>query len=163
MSFSRYKLNIWDVGGQKSFRAFWQNYFESTDGLVYVVDSADRRRLLDSRNELRTLLDDERLDCASLLIFANKQDLPGCIKCDDIEEILELKSIKTHAWKIFSCSAFSGDNLEDGISWLVDDIATRIYNDPGADCHLLLQSSQDTNHDHTSSESSSLPSTSTTS
>lgn len=128
--FVRYKLNIWDVGGQKSFRAFWQNYFESTDGLVYVVDSADKRRLLDSRNELKTLLSDERLDCVSLLIFANKQDLPGALKCDDIQDILELKSIKSHAWKIFSCSAFSGDNLEEGINWLVNDIATRIFDDP---------------------------------
>ena len=27
-----YTLNFWDVGGQKSIRAYWRNYFESTDG-----------------------------------------------------------------------------------------------------------------------------------
>lgn len=55
----RYKLNIWDVGGQKSLRSYWRNYFESTDGLVWVVDSADRLRLEDCRQELSTLLLEE--------------------------------------------------------------------------------------------------------
>ena len=27
-----YKLNIWDVGGQQTIRAYWRNYFEKTDG-----------------------------------------------------------------------------------------------------------------------------------
>lgn len=55
----RYKLNIWDVGGQKSLRSYWRNYFESTDGLVWVVDSADRLRLEDCRQELSALLLEE--------------------------------------------------------------------------------------------------------
>lgn len=55
----RYKLNFWDVGGQKSLRSYWRNYFESTDGLVWVVDSADRRRLEDCRKELHALLVEE--------------------------------------------------------------------------------------------------------
>ena len=43
----RYQLNIWDVGGQKTLRSYWRNYFEATDGLVWVVDSADVSRLRD--------------------------------------------------------------------------------------------------------------------
>ena len=31
-----YKLNLWDVGGQKSLRSYWRNYFEETDGLIWV-------------------------------------------------------------------------------------------------------------------------------
>ena len=54
-----YKLNIWDVGGQKSLRSYWRNYFESTDGLVWVVDSADKRRLGDCKAELHSLLVEE--------------------------------------------------------------------------------------------------------
>ena len=38
-------LNVWDIGGQKAIRAYWPNYFEGTDGLVYVVDSSDEQRL----------------------------------------------------------------------------------------------------------------------
>lgn len=54
-----FKLNIWDIGGQKSIRSYWRNYFESTDGLVWVVDSADVRRLEDCKAELHALLQEE--------------------------------------------------------------------------------------------------------
>lgn len=54
-----YKLNIWDVGGQKSIRSYWRNYFEQTDALVWVVDSADRLRVDDCRQELAQLLQEE--------------------------------------------------------------------------------------------------------
>uniref|UniRef100_A0A5F9CZC3 ADP ribosylation factor like GTPase 2 n=1 Tax=Oryctolagus cuniculus TaxID=9986 RepID=A0A5F9CZC3_RABIT len=37
-----FKLNIWDVGGQKSLRSYWRNYFESTDGLIWVETGSDR-------------------------------------------------------------------------------------------------------------------------
>lgn len=46
MSFKGYRLNIWDVGGQRSLRAYWRNYYERTDGLVWVVDSADKFRFV---------------------------------------------------------------------------------------------------------------------
>lgn len=36
LEYNRYMLNIWDVGGQKSIRPFWRNYFEQTDGIVWV-------------------------------------------------------------------------------------------------------------------------------
>ena len=33
-------IQVWDVGGQKTLRTYWSNYFDNTDGLVYVIDSA---------------------------------------------------------------------------------------------------------------------------
>ena len=60
-----YKLNIWDVGGQKSLRSYWKNYFESTDALIWVVDSADRERLNLCKEELNNLLVEERLTGAT--------------------------------------------------------------------------------------------------
>ncbi len=43
LEYNGFFLNIWDVGGQQTIRTYWRNYFESTDGLIWVVDSADRR------------------------------------------------------------------------------------------------------------------------
>ena len=72
----RFKLNVWDVGGQKSLRSYWRNYFESTDGLIWVVDSADRRRLLDCKQELSALLVEE-VSCNLIqeLIVSNQSHL----------------------------------------------------------------------------------------
>ncbi|XP_011797933.1 ADP-ribosylation factor-like protein 2 isoform X4 [Macaca mulatta] len=95
-----FKLNIWDVGGQKSLRSYWRNYFESTDGLIWVVDSADHQRMQDCQRELQSLL---------------------------VEEALELDSIRSHHWCIQGCSAVTGENLLPGIDWLLDDISSRIF------------------------------------
>ncbi|KAI8908158.1 ADP-ribosylation factor family-domain-containing protein [Powellomyces hirtus] len=128
LAYNGYKLNIWDVGGQKSIRSYWRNYFEQTDGLVWVVDSADRPdRYADCKLELHGLLTEERLSGASLLIFANKQDLPGALSSEEIAELLDLKTIQTHHWQIVGCSAVTGENLLKGMDWVVTDISKRIY------------------------------------
>ena len=57
VEFDDCKLNIWDVGGQTTIRSYWRNYFEATDGLIWVVDSGDKMRLMDCKAELEKLLD----------------------------------------------------------------------------------------------------------
>jgi ADP-ribosylation factor-like protein 2 len=127
MDYRGYKLNIWDVGGQKTLRSYWRNYFEATDGMVWVVDSADRRRLGDCAEELQNLLVQEKLAGASLLVLANKQDLAGALTLKEIGETLRLDSITNRHWQIVSCSAVSGQGLVEGIDWIVSDVASRIY------------------------------------
>ncbi|KAI8893874.1 ADP-ribosylation factor family-domain-containing protein [Globomyces pollinis-pini] len=123
-----YKLNFWDVGGQKSIRSYWRNYFEQTDGLIWVVDSADRDdRLETCKAELHSLLQEERLAGATLLIFANKQDLPGSRSFGELAKILELDNIVSHHWHIAGCSAVTGENLLAGLDWVVDDIGSRLF------------------------------------
>ncbi|XP_051014233.1 ADP-ribosylation factor-like protein 2 [Acomys russatus] len=56
-----FKLNIWDVGGRKSLRSYWWNYFETMDGPIRVVDSADRQRGQDCQHEPQRLLVEEEL------------------------------------------------------------------------------------------------------
>ncbi|KAG9508513.1 ADP-ribosylation factor-like protein 2, partial [Fragariocoptes setiger] len=125
--YDKYTLNLWDVGGQKSLRTYWKNYFESTDGLVWVVDCADTLRIEMCKRELHDLLKEERLAGATLLVSANKQDLPGAVTSDQLTTMLELPSIKTHHWKIFPVCALTGDNLINSIDWLISDIGNRIY------------------------------------
>ncbi|KAF8819683.1 putative ADP-ribosylation factor family protein 2, partial [Cardiosporidium cionae] len=128
LQFQKYQLNIWDVGGQRSLRSYWRNYFEQTDGLIWVVDSSDFYRLEDCKNELHKLLGEERLAGASLLIFANKQDIPGALTVEEIEQKLSLHSISSSRhWQIKSCSAVTGNGLLDGVQWLIDDVASRVF------------------------------------
>merc|ERR1712186_173144 len=91
-----FKLNVWDIGGQKTIRPYWSNYFESSDALVYVIDSSDKRRLEESGGELKELLADDKLAAIPLLAFANKQDLLQATPADEISEALGLAAIKDH-------------------------------------------------------------------
>ncbi|KAG0144695.1 hypothetical protein CROQUDRAFT_46895 [Cronartium quercuum f. sp. fusiforme G11] len=123
-----YSLNIWDVGGQTTLRAYWRNYFEATDAIIWVVDSIDRERLKDTSVELDKLLTEERLVGASLLVFANKQDLSGALTPNEIEEALKLSHKPTgHRWKVLACSATLGTNLKEGLDWVVEEVASRLY------------------------------------
>ena len=37
-----FKLNVWDIGGQKKIRTYWKHYFESTDVLVNIIITQSR-------------------------------------------------------------------------------------------------------------------------
>ena len=115
------------MGGQKTLRSYWRNYFEQTDGFVWVVDSADSRRLQDCAEELHKLLLEERLAGATLLIFANKQDVVGSLGAAEIEKVMRLNDLGSRHWKVVPCSAVTGEGLDDGLGWLVGDIASRIF------------------------------------
>ncbi|KAF2150726.1 ADP-ribosylation factor [Myriangium duriaei CBS 260.36] len=127
IDYDGYKLNIWDVGGQKTLRTYWKNYFEKTDTLIWVVDSTDRERIGDCRAELEGLLLQERLMGASLLVLKNKSDIVGGMDEAEIIEALNLSSIQTHTWKIMSCSAITGQNLTQGLEWVVQDAKDRLF------------------------------------
>ncbi|KAG5221484.1 ADP-ribosylation factor protein [Salix suchowensis] len=111
----------------RTLRPYWRNYFEQTDALVWVVDSGDRMRMKDCRDELHSLLLEDRLAGASLLVFANKQDIQGSMNDVEIRDALDLHLITTHHWKILSCSAVTGENLVAGLDWVVNDVASRLY------------------------------------
>ncbi|ORY13434.1 ADP-ribosylation factor [Clohesyomyces aquaticus] len=136
IEYDGYKLNIWDVGGQKTLRTYWKNYFEKTDTLIWVVDATDRERIDDCRQELESLLLEERLMGASLLVFKNKSDVSGSMTEDEVREVgwhvtfpsgLHLDSIKTHKWTIMACSAMTGLNLHEGLEWVVQDAKARLF------------------------------------
>ncbi|TVU45761.1 hypothetical protein EJB05_05260, partial [Eragrostis curvula] len=114
-SLFRILLNIWDVGGQKTIMSYCRNYFEETDGLVWVVDSSDIRRL-DCRAELHNLL--KEAVCAQQML---PTDSSSAFK------VLDLQAMDgSRHWRIVGCSAYTGEGLLEGFDWLVQDIASRI-------------------------------------
>ena len=117
-----FKLNVWDIGGQKSIRPYWRNYYDQTDALVYVIDSADTRRLEETGVELQQLLDEEKLSSVPVLIMANKQDLLNAASAAEISTSLNLNAIRERNWNILPCSAKTGEGLQDAMEWIVEQI-----------------------------------------
>jgi GTPase SAR1 family protein len=58
---------------QDKIRSLWRLYFKNTQGLIFVVDSNDRERVAEARDELQRMLSNDELRDVPLLIFANKQ------------------------------------------------------------------------------------------
>merc|ERR1712113_250988 len=111
-------FNVWDVGGQDRIRKLWRHYFQGTNGVIYVVDSNDRDRVEDAREELTKMLSEEELRDAVLLVFANKQDLPDAMTATELTDKLGLHNLRHRQWYIQSACATTGDGLYEGLDWL---------------------------------------------
>ena len=73
------------------------------------MDSDDRERIEECRDELsRLLCEDELKDCC-LLVMANKQDLPNAMSLQEVTEKLDLNKLPpSQAWRklLLLCSLF---------------------------------------------------------
>ena len=70
-----------------------------------------------ARQELQSMLQEEELKDAVVLVFANKQDM-GVMGIPAITESLGLHQMRGREWKIQGCCALTGDGLYDGMDWL---------------------------------------------
>lgn len=87
-------------------------------GLIFVVDSADKERMREARDELHDLLNDPELSHVTLLVLGNKMDLPQAMNVAEITDKLELTSLRQTNWYVQSCCATSGQGLYEGLGWL---------------------------------------------
>ncbi|EFC50406.1 ARF/SAR family small GTPase [Naegleria gruberi] len=117
-------FNCWDLGGQKNIRSLWKHYYKGSNGIIYIVDSADHNRLKESKQELFHLLEDPDLKNVPVLIFANKRDKEGAISATELiakfelEDSLQFVNGK-HDWYVESVSTVTGEGIESGLKWLV--------------------------------------------
>lgn len=67
------KIKVWDLSGQEKLRPAWKYYFETVNGVIFVIDSADRDRITFVRDELHQILGEVTSSgVVPLLILANK-------------------------------------------------------------------------------------------
>ncbi|CAG9759768.1 unnamed protein product [Ceutorhynchus assimilis] len=118
VEYKNISFTVWDVGGQDKIRPLWRHYFQNTQGLIFVVDSNDRERIGEAKDELMRMLAEDELRDAVLLIFANKQDLPNAMNAAEITDKLGLHSLRNRNWYIQATCATSGDGLYEGLDWL---------------------------------------------
>ncbi|XP_071851006.1 ADP-ribosylation factor 6 [Apostichopus japonicus] len=118
VSYKKVNFNVWDVGGQDKIRPLWRHYYTGTQGLIFVVDCADVDRIEEAKQELHRIINDREMKDTLILIFANKQDLPGALKPHEIQEKLGLPKIREHNWYVQPSCATTGDGLYEGLTWL---------------------------------------------
>ena len=121
-------FTMWDIGGQDKIRALWRLYYQETDGIIFVVDSNDRERIQEAKDELFYLLKDDELKNCLLLVYANKQDLPNVMSTTEITEKLGLMTLRNRNWYIQATSAVNGIGLLEGLEWLGTQIKIRQMN-----------------------------------
>ena len=125
VEYKNISFTVWDIGGQDKIRKLWRYYYNGTDGAIFIVDSSDRDRIEDAREELFGMLNNEEMRDAVLLVFANKQDLPGAMDTAEMAQKLGLNGLRNRPWFIQSTVATKGDGLYEGLDWLSQALASR--------------------------------------
>lgn len=120
LSYKNLKLNVWDLGGQTLIRPYWRCYYSNTAAVIFVVDLTDKERIETASSELHTMLCEEELQESALLVFANKQDMPGAMTAAEVSNSLKLTDLKDRSWSIVASSAIKGEGLSEGLDWLID-------------------------------------------
>eukprot|EP00009_Paramoeba_aestuarina_P012170 CAMPEP_0201541382 /NCGR_PEP_ID=MMETSP0161_2-20130828/71448_1 /ASSEMBLY_ACC=CAM_ASM_000251 /TAXON_ID=180227 /ORGANISM="Neoparamoeba aestuarina, Strain SoJaBio B1-5/56/2" /LENGTH=373 /DNA_ID=CAMNT_0047948917 /DNA_START=449 /DNA_END=1572 /DNA_ORIENTATION=- len=121
------KLTFWDLGGQRSLRPIWEKYMGTADACVFVVDSAcSVGELEEARSVLEWMMSSGSISRVPYLIVANKQDLPGARTPSELARDLRLESINLPAHAVQSMCALQGSGVEEGMSWLVDQVLAQI-------------------------------------
>ena len=122
VTYRNVKFNVWDVGGQDKIRPLWRHYYTGTQALIFVVDSADRQRVDEARQELHRIVGDQEMRNALLLVFANKQDLPTAMSPVEVTEKLGLHRLKDRNWYVHPSCATTGEGLYEGLAWLSQNV-----------------------------------------
>ncbi|XP_057584119.1 ADP-ribosylation factor 1-like isoform X2 [Hippopotamus amphibius kiboko] len=99
VEYKNISFTVWDVGGQDTIRPLWRHYFQNTQGLIFVVDSNDRGRVNEAREELMRMLAEDELR-------------------DAITDKLGLHSLRHRNGYIQATCATSGDGLHEGLDQL---------------------------------------------
>ena len=120
LNYKNFKFTLWDVNGLDKIRAFWKDYYEKTDAIMFVIDCKDEERFELVNEVFSTVLNDKNLENVCFLIFANKQDINGAITPEELVKILDLEGIKNRKWVIKGCSGFSGEGVKEGFEWIAN-------------------------------------------
>ncbi|XP_006892521.1 PREDICTED: ADP-ribosylation factor 3-like isoform X2 [Elephantulus edwardii] len=106
VEYKNISFTVRDVGGQDKIQPLWRYYFQNTQGLIFVVDSNDRERVNEAREELMRMLAEDELR-------------------DAITDKLGLHSLRHHNWYIQATCATSGDGLYEGLDWLANQLKNK--------------------------------------
>lgn len=155
-----YKLHLftlWDVGGCDKIRPLWRHYFANTQFCLFFIDSNDKQRISESREELHRMLNEDELRNCLFIVLANKQDLPNAMSPQEVSEKLGLFEIRrTIPIQVFPICAISGDGLYEvmdavilglGNPCHVDPIHNSVTKKTEIDSKIIVKSPQDIEND----------------
>jgi GTP-binding protein SAR1 len=130
LSLGGIRFTTFDLGGHAQARRVWKDYFPAVDAIVFLVDCADLERINESREELISLLQDEQVAAAPILVLGNKIDKPSALGEDQLKHYLGIPQLCTgkgtvsrsdlasRPLEVFMCSVLRRQGYGEGFRWL---------------------------------------------
>ncbi|CAE8585276.1 unnamed protein product, partial [Polarella glacialis] len=121
IEYDRVDFTFWDVGGRTKMRPLWRHYYQNTYAVIFVVNSQEQPfdEMLDEYlDELGKITSDDNFRDSVLVVWANKQDLPGALLPAEIASKLQLHKLRDRTWHIQGTVALTGEGLYESMDWL---------------------------------------------
>ncbi|XP_072353154.1 ADP-ribosylation factor-like protein 15 isoform X3 [Scyliorhinus torazame] len=114
-------LNVKELGGAENIRKYWSRYYQGSQGVVFVLDSASSEDDLETaRNELHSALQHPQLCTLPFLILANHQDKPAARSLQEIKKYFELEPLaRGQRWILQPCSVENMDAVREGFNQFI--------------------------------------------
>eukprot|EP00428_Durinskia_dybowskii_P016961 CAMPEP_0170226300 /NCGR_PEP_ID=MMETSP0116_2-20130129/12861_1 /TAXON_ID=400756 /ORGANISM="Durinskia baltica, Strain CSIRO CS-38" /LENGTH=236 /DNA_ID=CAMNT_0010477025 /DNA_START=1 /DNA_END=706 /DNA_ORIENTATION=+ len=124
------RFRTFDLGGHETARRIWKDYYASVNGVVFILDAADRTRFNEAREELHRLLDEPALAGVPVAVLGNKIDIPIAASEDELRSALNLPHHRTTgrdtvgvkgaipAVEVFMCSVVRRMGYAEAFKWL---------------------------------------------
>merc|ERR1719411_215377 len=93
-------FRTFDLGGHETARRIWKDYLAAVDGIIFLVDAADRTRFEEAREELHGLLEDQALAQVPFVVLGNKIDIPTAASEDELRNQLGLYNHMTYGREV---------------------------------------------------------------
>lgn len=121
-------FTAFDMSGQGRYRNLWEHYYHDCHGVIFVIDSSDKLRMVVAKDELDSLMKhkDIRNRRIPVLFFANKMDLRDSVSSIKCSHLMALEELKDKPWHMCASNATTGEGLHEGIEWLTDQIKNLI-------------------------------------
>merc|ERR1739844_890243 len=118
-----------DLGGHETARRIWKDYFAAIDGVIFLVDAADRTRFQEAQEELHRLLEEPSLAQVPIVVLGNKIDIPIAASEEELRQGLQLYNHMTYGKdakeaktarpvKLFMVSVAKRMGYAEGFQWL---------------------------------------------
>merc|ERR1711860_71318 len=102
----------------------WERYCREVSVIIFVVDSADKKKFSPAEKELKKLLSKPALNHIPLLVLLNKNDLSNAQHQDAIVKALKLEEIKNRDVSFYSISCKSQNNINKTLQWILSKAGT---------------------------------------
>jgi GTP-binding protein SAR1 len=123
------RFKAYDLGGHQAARKAWKNYFPKVDGIIYLVDAADKGRFVESRKELDGILSTVELAKVPVVILGNKIDKKEAASEEELRLALgvavqtnfglqKINDLDGRPVEVFMCSVAKKMGYAEGFRWL---------------------------------------------